>query len=160
MMNEHHGIRYHDIDHPHYKYELDRQYSMHSGLSLPLITDSDEHFRLGMLGTDLQDRLSIYFVGNRYVSLSRSGLLTLVEGYAWDGPSGPTFDTPSFMRGSLIHDGFYQLLREGWFLDNHDLVRKVADQLLYTACREDGMSWLRAKLVYFALRAFASGAAK
>ena len=31
--------------------------------------------------------------------------------YAWDGASGPTRDTPSAMRPSLVHDALCQLLR-------------------------------------------------
>ena len=34
-------------------------------------------------------------------------------GYAWDGPSGPTYDTPDTLVPSLVHDGLYQLMREG-----------------------------------------------
>ena len=41
------------------------------------------------------------------------GQLTIKKGYAWDGPSGPAIDTKSAMRGSLIHDAGYQLLRSG-----------------------------------------------
>ena len=29
----------------------------------------------------------------RFLSLSPDGLLTIHNGYAWDGPSGPTIDT-------------------------------------------------------------------
>ena len=29
------------------------------------------------------------------------------RGYAWDGPSGPTIDTPDAMPASLVHDGLY-----------------------------------------------------
>ena len=48
-----------------------------------------------------------------YITLNAQGMLTLKDGYAWDGPSGPTIDTLTFMRGSLIHDALYQLMREG-----------------------------------------------
>ena len=47
-----------------------------------------------------------------YVHLTGDGLLTIQRGYAWDGASGPTFDTPSTMMASLVHDALYQLLRE------------------------------------------------
>ena len=43
-------------------------------------------------------------VSNDYVAIDCTGLLTVFKGYAWDGPSGPTFDTKTFMRGSLVHD--------------------------------------------------------
>jgi len=43
--------------------------------------------------------------------------LLIERGYAWDGPSGPTFDTKDFMIPSLVHDALYQLLRNG-FIDS------------------------------------------
>ncbi len=46
-----------------------------------------------------------------FIELSTEGMLVIKRGYAWDGPSGPTIDTPNFMRGSLVHDALYQLLR-------------------------------------------------
>ena len=46
-----------------------------------------------------------------FVSLSSGGLLTMNKAYAWDGPSGPSIDTRNFMRGSLVHDALYQLMR-------------------------------------------------
>lgn len=46
-----------------------------------------------------------------YVQLNDEGLLTIRKNYAWDGASGPTFDTKNSMRGSLVHDALYQLLR-------------------------------------------------
>lgn len=83
------------------------------------------------------------------------GILTIKAGYAWDGPSGPTFDTSNFMRGSLVHDVLYQFMREEK-LPKSD--RKFADELLRKMCREDGMSWVRAWWVYRGVRLFAGKA--
>ena len=83
------------------------------------------------------------------------GVLTIVNGYAWDGPSGPTFDTKSFMRGSLIHDALYQLLREtglGGDEDWNDVRRYHADLILYNVCIEDGMWGWRARWVHRGVR--------
>ena len=77
--------------------------------------------------------------------------LTVNARYAWDGPSGPTFDTKTFMRGSLFHDALCQLIGEG-LLDKK--YRKYADQLLRQICLEDGMSKFRAWYVYMAVRAY------
>lgn len=78
-----------------------------------------------------------------FVKVSTDGTMTLRKGYAWDGPSGPTIDTPSFMRGSLVHDGFYQLMRDSEIgLDRRDEV----DRLLRQMCIEDGMSTSRANV--------------
>lgn len=90
-----------------------------------------------------------------YISII-NGSLSIRKGYAWDGPSGPTIDTKDFMRGALIHDALYQLLREG-MLPAED--RKVADIVLKRTCIEDGMFFVRANVVYLAVRAFASFAA-
>ena len=91
-----------------------------------------------------------------HIQLSTHGLLRITRGYAWDGPSGPTIDTKNFMRGSLVHDAIYQLLREG-LLDQK--YRTQADLELYRICREDGMSKLRAWWVFKAVNSFAAGAA-
>lgn len=90
--------------------------------------------------------------GNRFVQMTLDGALLIRAGYAWDGPSGPTLDTPDFMRGSLVHDALYQLMREG--ILSKDLHRKQADDLLRTICREDGMPAIRAWWVYLAVRNF------
>ena len=84
--------------------------------------------------------------------LDVDGLLTIRRGYAWDGASGPTIDTKSSMRGALVHDAFYQLMRMD-LLGQHN--REAADCLLRDICIEDGMLTLRAKLWYFCVRKFA-----
>jgi hypothetical protein len=48
-----------------------------------------------------------------WVHLSGDGRLTIRRGYCWNGASGPTLDTASTMRASLVHDALYQILREG-----------------------------------------------
>lgn len=77
------------------------------------------------------------------------GLLLIERGYAWDGPSGPTYDCPCAMRGSLVHDALYQLMRVGAVPESF---RKYADELLYTMCIEDGMWKIRAKIWWAAVR--------
>jgi len=74
------------------------------------------------------------------------------KGYAWDGPSGLTIDSKDFMRGSLVHDALYQLMREGHL--DHDKVRDLADRTLQRICVEDGMSTFRAWYVYHGVRIF------
>lgn len=90
-------------------------------------------------------------VASPFILLSLAGDLTIKAGYAWDGPSGPTIDTKNFMRGSLVHDAFYQLMREG----HVDMsARDLADRLLQKLCIEDGMSRIRAWVVYEAVKRF------
>lgn len=92
-----------------------------------------------------------------YVKLDQEGLLNIKNGYAWDGPSGPTIDTLDFMRGSLVHDALYQLMRNDKL--DRERYRKPADALLRQMCREDGMNWVRAWCVYSGLRVFGDKAA-
>jgi len=75
-----------------------------------------------------------------FVTLDVKGVLHIRAGYAWDGPSGPTVDTKNFMRGSLVHDALYQLMREGLLPRSY---KEYADQLLKAICLEDGMWRIR-----------------
>lgn len=90
-------------------------------------------------------------ITTEYLQIDRDGFLLIKKGYCWDGPSGPTYDTESAMRASLIHDALYQLIRMGKLPPSH---RKDADKLLYKICLEDGMwkwracFWLRAVKKY------------
>ena len=85
-------------------------------------------------------------IQTEYLTLSERGNLTIDAGYAWDGPSGPTYDSANSLRASLVHDAFYQLMRleligQAW--------RGTADRLLDEILEEDGMwkarrwYWLR-----------------
>jgi len=96
-------------------------------------------------------------ISTPFILLDTQGNLTIMKGYAWDGPSGPTIDTLTFMRGSLIHDALYQLMREKEL--DHDKNREAADQILQRICKEDGMCSLRAWWVYHGVRLFADPAA-
>ena len=86
-----------------------------------------------------------------------TGTLVVYSGYAWDGASGPTIDTPSTMRGSLVHDVLYQAMRLGQLPQE---CRPVADRILHDLCEQDGMTWVRANLWERAVRLFAAGSAR
>jgi hypothetical protein len=85
-----------------------------------------------------------------FITLTADGMLFIKSGYAWDGPSGPTIDTLNFMRGSLVHDALYQLMRERHL--DAATYRAKADRLLQEHCKEDGMSSIRAWWVYQGVR--------
>lgn len=93
---------------------------------------------------------------NPYIKLSSDGKLTIFKGYAWDGPSGPTIDTKNFMRGSLVHDALYQLMRQKKISLEY---RDHADRLLQAICKDDGMSSFRANNVYYAVKLFGESSA-
>jgi hypothetical protein len=103
-----------------YKYQLDEGYKV----EINIIPDND-------IGADK----------SHYIQLDTPGHLAVTKGYAWDGPSGPTFGTENFMRGSLVHDALYQLMRQGHL--DPDKYRETADDLLRTMCREDGRPILK-----------------
>ena len=116
-----------------YKYQLVEQYSV----QVSVRPDSD-------IKTD-------------YIDFDLSGGLIIKRGYAWDGPSGPTIDTANFMRGSLVHDALYQLMRNDRL--SKDRWRNETDLELRRMCRQDGMSRLRAWWVYRGLKHFGDPAA-
>jgi len=89
-------------------------------------------------------------IQTEYIALMSQGRISIKRGYAWDGPSGPTIDTLNFMRGSIVHDALYQLIREGHLEEGK--YREPADRLLQKMCIEDGMSKLRAWWVYQGVR--------
>ena len=94
----------------------------------------------------------------KFLALSSEGLLTIKKFYAWDGPSGPTIDSRNFMRGSLVHDALYQLMRLRAL--DHKTYRRRADEILKEICLEDGMCSFRAWYVYQGVHIFAGGAAQ
>ena len=106
-----------------YKYQIKRDYMVDVGIALT--------------------------VNTQFLVLQGDGNLFIRSGYAFDGPSGPTFDTKNFMRGSLVHDALYQLMREGHIPESY---REHADRLLQRMCVEDGMTSLRAWWVYKGVR--------
>jgi hypothetical protein len=92
-----------------------------------------------------------------YIILTKDGLLTLKRAYAWDGCSGPTHDDKTNMRGGLLHDAGYQLLRLGLLPAEY---KEFFDRLLKTICLEDGMWRIRAWYYFEGVHNFASFAAK
>lgn len=89
--------------------------------------------------------------GNEWIQISTDGVVAIRSGYAWDGPSGPTFDTKSTMRASLLHDALYQLIIEGVVSVDQ---RLSADDELYRVLIEDGCWRIRAKAWLLAVNHF------
>ena len=104
----------------------------------------------------VQTKIFGQLIDNKYIRLQTDGVLTISSGYCWDGASGPAVDSKTIMRGSLIHDALYQLLRLEVLAEKF---RQACDRELYTACRDDGMSWIRANYIYRAVRWFGRSSA-
>jgi len=98
-----------------------------------------------------------YDVNLPYISLDPIGYLTIKKGYCWDGASGPTWDTKSCRRGSMLHDACYQLIRMGFIPYSF---KEYADTLLHDICIEDGMWQWRADAWIWAVDVFGRFALK
>ncbi len=105
------------------------------------------------LAIDYSIRISIKpkkYIQAKFIKLDTMGKLTTLEGYAWDGPSGPVIDKKENMRASLVHDALYQLMR------HRKLTAKAhkdkADKLFKKICIEDGVSKRTARIYYLGLK--------
>jgi hypothetical protein len=85
-----------------------------------------------------------YEILDQFYVLQRNGYLIIKSGYAWDGASGPTIDTKSSMRPSLVHDVFCQAQRAGQI--NHKYWEHVINDFFYKMCVDDGMCHVRASI--------------
>jgi hypothetical protein len=92
-----------------------------------------------------------------WARLDKGGTLHIAPGYAWDGPSGPTRDTPASIWASLCHDALYQAMRQGLVPKSY---RWEADRLFYEHLVKAGMWRWRAKLWYWAVRRFGAKSAQ
>lgn len=119
-------------DHIYYRRIIGYKYELHDDYSLDV----------GILG---------FRIETEYLKLSEAGVLTIKAGYAWDGPSGPTIDTKDFMRGSLVHDALYQMIRERLLPPKY---KDTADHLLREICLEDGMPDFRSNYIYLGVNKF------
>ena len=125
---------------------LERRIRYREGYNYQLVDDYRTVIEIRPVGFILTD----------YVRLDTDGTLWICKGYAWDGPSGPAIDTKNFMRGSLVHDALYQLMRGARLPQS---ARLEADKILRRICLEDGMSSVRAWWVYTGVRVGAAPAA-
>ena len=91
-------------------------------------------------------------IKTKFIDLGTDGWMTVREGFAWDGPSGPTADTPDVIRGSLMHDAAYELMRQGLLDTEGD--RQLADAELKRIMLDDGAAPGRSQIWYDMLRKF------
>jgi hypothetical protein len=96
-----------------YKYQLSRDWTINVGFGAP------------------------FDIVTKFIDFDMEGKLTIRADYAWDGASGPTFDTDSAMRGPLPHDAGYQLIRLG--LLDRKIYKPQFDLLIFTLMMEDGI---------------------
>lgn len=94
---------------------------------------------------------------NVYRRQRRVRKIVIKKGYAWDGASGPTFDTYGSLQPSLIHDALYQCIRLGYVTEAS---RKEVDRLFLHMLERGGMGWLRRRIWHRAVRLLGRRAAK
>lgn len=92
--------------------------------------------------------------------LLRDGKLTLRKGYRWDGPSIDAgerriYPKPAaLMRGSCVHDAFYDLLRMDIAGSDRYRFQKLADCMLFMLYRQDGYFFRKARSGFTIARVF------
>ena len=95
-------------------------------------------------------------INTEFLHLGTDGVFVIDGGYAWDGPSGLTWDTKNSMTPSLGHDGFFELLRKK---ELNPLWLDPVNSYLYDCLIANRMSRLRAGIWYRAVDQFADFAA-
>jgi len=94
--------------------------------------------------------------------LLQDGKLTLRKGYRWDGPSIDTgerriYPKPAaLMRGSCVHDAFYDMLRMDLAGSERYRFRKLADCTLFMLYRQDGYFKRKARAGFTIAREYGS----
>lgn len=94
-------------------------------------------FKTPILGVSIVDR---------FFRLDPDGTLYIFAGFAWNGASGPTFDTPSSMGPSATHDIFCICMRDGRL--DYSRWQDTVNEFFRQQCLEDGMWEWRAGLWY------------
>ena len=86
-----------------------------------------------------------------FLKLEKNGNLTIKKNYAFDGATGLIFTPKSLIKGSLIHDALYQLIRE----KKIDIkCKKIADEILAQNCIESKIPKIFVWLVSLGVRLF------
>ena len=85
--------------------------------------------------------------GPPWVQLRTDRWMIFRAGYCYDGPSGPTKDSPCSMGPAAFHDGCYQGARLSKLPQDEDL-RELCDDVFKDYLIHDGMSDERAELWY------------
>ena len=111
-----------------------------SGYKYQLATDY--HFKTAIIPKQA--------VSIKFINLGLDGKLTVKNGYAWDGVSGPVKDTKKNLRASLVHDALYQLMRKEKI--SADEYKDTADKIFRKICKEDGVPSALVNVYYNVLK--------
>lgn len=114
------------------------------------VSDVSHLYFLDEPGISIQTEVTGHHIKAELMELSPDGLLTLGQNFWWNGSSFVQ-DTPECMRASAFHDALCRMIVQGLLPAS---ARPAADKLYYNLCREDGMSWMQAKVRYAGLRLY------
>lgn len=89
-------------------------------------------------------------IAESFIGLSKTGLLTIFAGYAWDGATN-AYNSQNVILPSLVHDALCQLMRKG-ALDISYLPQ--VHKVFYTLLLEKGTNPIRAWYMYQAVKLF------
>lgn len=98
-----------------------------------------------------------YSITTEYIRIRPNGMMCIDKEYAWNGASGPAPDAKWNMRGSLLHDACYQLIRLGKLPESF---KGIADAILEREMIKDGAWRWVARLFEWATNTFADYAIK
>jgi len=88
-------------------------------------------------------------IAAKFIKLDTQGRLTIFDGYAWDGPSGPVIDTRENMRASLGHDALCQPMCLQFL--SAKKYEDLADRFFKKLCILDGVPHPTAEAYYLGL---------
>lgn len=94
-------------------------------------------------------------IKHEFWEIHPDGTIVIYPGYAWDGASGPTWDTYSVILASLIHDILYQAMRWGKLSKSY---KPWADRLLHDVMIIRGATAFRAGYYKIAVEKFGDSA--
>ena len=83
----------------------------------------------------------------------KDGVVYVKKGYAWDGASGPVFNTKNTLVASLVHDVLYQAQRLN-LIEHNSTNRKNADENYYELLKYFAVNPVKWKIWYLAVRFF------
>jgi hypothetical protein len=113
-----------------------------------LLSESEDHQNTGIgyqRQTSIKPKQTISY---DFITLDAYGMLTIMQGYAWDFASG-AFDNKTIRRGSLAHDALCELIHND--LLSYHFWGPAAEEMK-AICLEDGMNRVRAWYICRAIK--------
>lgn len=98
---------------------------------------TDKKYKYEMLEDWTHNLNCFHIYKNKYICLKCERII-VKKGFRWDGASGFP-DSKKVLRASLIHDAFYQVIREDWSLKKNEKqsLKSYADLIFKEICIED-----------------------